>query len=182
MYSLKQFIAEGNILQQRVNKHLSTGSSIGAVSPEGPHTDTPEKKKLAHSEIQKDLEHARKSGHIGGWSGPHKGEYQYGGEHDVSREGSYLVHAAEKGEEGHKKMVNALKNVGNKHKQESILSIHHKSHEGSWHHLNSSDKAGQEENKGKLHYNIKVDPKDTMQKGAGRTKMKGTQHTFTTYK
>ena len=114
MLSLKQYIVEGNPLQQKVNKHLASGHSIGAVSPEGPHTDTPEKKKAAHAEMQKDLDHAHKSGHIGGWSGPHKGEYQYGGEHEVSHEGSYLVHASEKGKEGHNKMVHALKKVGNK--------------------------------------------------------------------
>ena len=43
MLSLKQYIVEGNPLQQKVNKHISQGRSIGAVSPEGAHTDTPEK-------------------------------------------------------------------------------------------------------------------------------------------
>lgn len=180
MLTFKGFLTEGNPLQQKVNKHLKTDHSIGAVSPEGAHTDTPEKKKAAHAEIQKDLESAKKSGHIGGWSGPHKGEYQYGGEHEVSHEGSYLVHAAEKGKEGHNKMVHALKNVGNKHKQESILAVHHATHTGSWHHLDASAKKGQVENQGKVHYNVKVKPGE--ERGKGRTRMKGTDHTFTAYK
>jgi hypothetical protein len=179
MLSLKQYIVEGNPLQQKVNKHLASGHSIGAVSPEGPHTDTPEKKKAAHAEMQKDLDHAHKSGHIGGWSGPHKGEYQYGGEHEVSHEGSYLVHASEKGKEGHNKMVHALKKVGNKHKQESILAVHHKSHEGSWHHLDASAKSRKVENQGKVHYNVKVKPGE--EKGKGRTRL-GANQTFTAYK
>ena len=190
MQSFKQYIQldEGNPLQQKVNKHVSQGRSIGAVSPEGAHTDTPEKLKHAHSEIKKDLEHARKSGHIGGWSGPHKGEYQYKsdeGTEKVSHEGSYLVHAKHEGAEGHKKMVHSLSGIGNKHKQETVLSVHHKTQDANWHHLNNSPKKGEVEHKGKLHYNVKVNPNAESdaekEKGRGRTVLKGSSHSFTSH-
>lgn len=190
MLSLKQHsqLNEGNPLQQKVNKHISNGRSIGAVSPEGAHTDTPEKLEHAHSEMKKDLEHARKSGHIGGWSGPHRGEYQYKsdeGDEKVSQEGSYLVHAKDKGEDGHKKMVHSLSKIGNKNKQESILSVHHETQEAKWHHLNNSPKKGEIEHKGKLRYNVKVNPNAETEaerdKGRGRTGMKNSAHSFTSH-
>jgi len=175
MKTLKQYITEGNELQQRINKHVGKGVSVGAVSPEGSHTDTPEKLKAAHHEIKKDLEAARKAGHIGGWSGPHKGQYQYGGTHEVAHESSYLVHASGEGEEHHKKMVGALSHIGNKHKQESVLSVN-KNKEGHWHHLEKSAKKGESEYQGKLKYDKPL-AKDT-----GRTQMKKGGHSFTTEK
>lgn len=174
MLTFKTYITEGNLLQQRIHKHLSSGKSVGAISPEGPHTDTPEKKKNAHKEIRKDLEHARKHGHIGGWSGPHKGEYQYGsGSHDVAREGSYLVHSAGHSEEHHKNMVKSLSHIGNKHNQESIFSADHKG-QSHWHHLKASPKSGEKEFKGTIHYDVKL------KKSEGRTSMKRGGHSFTT--
>ena len=180
MLSFKQHtqLDEGNVLQQKVNKHVSQGRSIGALSPEGSHTDTPEKLKAAHHEMRSDLEKARKAGHIGGWSGPHKGEYRYAsdsGEEHVGHEGSYMVHAKEAGKEHHDKMVHALSKIGDKHKQQSVLSVNH---EGSakWHHLENSPKKGQIEDKGKLKYNKPLE-KDKVE---GRTKFKS-GHSFTSY-
>jgi hypothetical protein len=175
MKTLKQYITEGNELQQRINKHISKGVSVGAISPEGSHTDTPEKLKAAHKKIQSDLDNARKEGHIGGWSGPHKGQYQYGGTHEVAHESSYVVHAAGEGDEHHKKMVNALSKIGNEHKQESVLSVN-KEKKGHWHYLSKSDKPGKAEYQGKLKYN------KPLAQGTGRTQMKKGGHSFTTEK
>lgn len=166
MLEFKQFITEGNELQQKVNKHVSQGVSVGAVSPEGSHTENPENRKAAHAEIKNDLESARKAGHIGGWSGPHKGQYQYGGEHEVSHEGSYLVHASGEGKEHHERMVGALSKIGNKHKQESVLSVSGEK-KANWHHLNASAKKGETEYRGNLKYNVPLS-----QKSPGRTQMK----------
>jgi len=173
MLNFRQFITEGNELQQRINKHVSNGVGVGAISPEGAHTSTPEKKKGAHEQIRNDLESARKSGHIGGWTGPHKGQYQYGGEHEVSHEGSYIVHAAGNTDEHHKTMVGALSRIGNKHKQESVLSVD-KEKNANWHHLDASEKKGQTEYKGKLKYNVPLS-----QKSPGRTLMKRGSGSFT---
>lgn len=175
MLSFRQFLTEGNELQQKVNKHLAKGVSIGAVSPEGSHTDSPEKLASAHAEIKGHLEKARKEGHIGGWSGPHKGQYQYGGSHEVAKEGSYLVHAAGDKPEHHEKMVGALKKIGNAHKQESILSINRQK-EGHWHHLDASSKAGTSEYQGKVKYDRPLAHE------TGRTQMKKGTHSFTTVK
>ena len=175
MLTFNQFLIEGNELQQRVNKHLAKGVSIGAVSPEGAHTDTKEKLASAHADIKKHLDSARKAGHIGGWSGPHKGQYQYGGKDEVAKEGSYLVHAAGDKPEHHEHMVNALKKIGNAHKQESILSIN-KNKEGHWHHLDKSAKSGEKEYQGKVKYDKPLSHE------TGRTEMKKGGHSFTTVK
>lgn len=175
MKSLIQFINEGNELQQKVNKHITKKVSVGAVSPEGSHTDTPEKKKAAHAELKKDLESQRKAGNIGGWSGPHKGQYQYGGANEVSKEGSYLVHAKGEKERHHNRMVKTLSKIGNKHKQETILSLDKKK-EGHWHHLDKSAKKGEKEYQGKLKYD------KPLEKDTGRTEMKKGGHSFTTVK
>jgi hypothetical protein len=172
---------EGNELQQKVNKHISKGVSVGAVSPEGKHTNTPEKMKAAHAKIKTDLEASRKSGHIGGWSGPHKGQYRYGGEHEVSHEGSYLVHAKSADKKHHGNMLGALKKVGNVHKQETILSVRGNRGNASdknahWHHLNNSKTKGQKEDKGKLKYN------QPLAQDTGRTQMKGSTQSFTSKK
>lgn len=169
----EEILSEGNTLQQRVNKHVTHGVSIGAVSPERSE-HSPEQKKKGHAEIKKDLESARKSGHIGGWSGPHKGQYKYAeGEHDVANEGSYIVHAAGNTAEHHKKMVSALSKIGNKHGQESVLSVGGKSKSAKWHHLSSSPKSGETESQGKLKYN------KPLETGGGRTKLKGSSQSFT---
>lgn len=175
MLSFNQYLIEGNLLQQRVNKHLSKGVSIGAVSPEGAHTQSKEAHDKAHADIKGHLDAARKAGHIGGWSGPHKGQYQYGGKDEVAKEGSYLVHAAGNKPEHHEKMVGALKKIGEKHKQESILSIN-KEKEGHWHHLSASSKSGDREYQGKVKYDKPLSHE------TGRTEMKKGGHSFTTVK
>ena len=175
MQSLKQFISEGNELQQRINKHIVRGESVGAISPEGSHTDTPEKLKAAHSQMKQDLEAARKAGKIGGWSGPHKGQYQYGGHNEVAHESSYVVHAAGHEQEHHDNMVKALSEIGNKHKQESVLSVD-RNKKAQWHYLNKSDKPGTASDQGKLAYNRPL-ARDT-----GRTQLKGSSQSFTSVK
>jgi hypothetical protein len=168
MLTLIQFLNEGNEAQQRINKHLTKGHSVGTISPEGPHTETPEKTKAAHAKMKSDLDSARKSGHISGWSGPHKGQYQYGsGKHDVAKEGAYVVHHSD-----HEQMVKHLKKIGNEHNQETIM---HVKSDGNAHysHLNRSEKKGEEEHKGKMHYNM------PLKQGGGNTKMKGGKTSFT---
>jgi len=191
MLSLKEYLIvsdektvqldEGNLLQQRVNKHLTKGISIGAISPEGPHTDTTEKLHDAHKQIKSDLESARESGHIGGWSGPHKGQYRYGSSpHEVAKEGSYIVHAADSNKESHHNMVNALKHIGNKHNQESVLSVNAKK-SANWHYL-KGEKEGKKEYQGKLKYNKALTYDEKRQEGTGRTEMKKGGHSFTSEK
>jgi hypothetical protein len=171
--SLKQFIVEGNEIQQRVNKHLTKGRSVGTISPEGPHTDTPEKTAAAHKQMQGHLEAARKAGHIGGWSGPHKGQYQYGsGAKDVAKEGAYVVHSKGGEKEHHDSLVHHLKKIGNEHKQESVMHVK-PSGEASYHHLDRSDKKGSEQHLGKMHYNR------PLKQGGGNTQMKKGGHSFT---
>jgi hypothetical protein len=172
MLSLKQYLQldEGNELQQRVNKHLAKGHSIGTVSPEGPHTDTPEKTKAAHAKLRSDLEASRKSGKISGWSGPHKGQYQYGsGSHQVSHEGAYVVHHHD-----HKEMVSHLKKLGNEHNQETTMHVK-PSGEAHYSHLNRSSQKGREEPKGKIHYNV------PLVQDEGNTKMKRGKTSFTVH-
>ena len=165
----------GNLLQQRVNKHVSRGVSVGAISPEGPHTDTKEKLANAHNEMKSDLEKARQAGHIGGWSGPHKGQYRYGDSPDeVAHESSYIVHAAGKGKESHNNMVNSLSKIGRKHNQESVLSVNSKK-KATWHYL-KGEKEGKNEYQGKLKYDRPL-AKDT-----GRTELKRGGHSFTSEK
>jgi hypothetical protein len=81
--------------------------------------------------------------------------------------------------------VHSLSSIGNKHKQESILSVHHKTQESNWHHLNNSPKKGEVEHNGKLHYNVKVNPdaetEEEKQKGRGRTGLKKSGHSFTSH-
>lgn len=180
MLSLKEYfntieldtLNEGNLLQQRVNKHITKGVSIGAISPEGPHTDTPEKLDHAHKTMKLDLEAARKGGHIGGWSGPHKGQYRYGDSpSEVAKEGSYLVHAKDAHEDSHHRMVGALSRIGVKHNQESVLSVS-ANKSAKWHYL-KGEHAGKTESQGKMKYNRPLS-KDT-----GRTEMKKGGHSFT---
>lgn len=191
MLSLKEFIVdsvvqidEGNLLQQRVNKHLAKGVSIGAVSPEGPHTDSPEKLKSAHDTMKNDLESARKSGHIGGWSGPHKGEYKYlrdpsdRSTEDISHESSYLVHAKDESQSSHHNMIKSLKNIGSKHNQESVLSVDAKK-KANWHYL-KGEKEGTREYKGKVHYDLPTRAATKTDPGRpGRTELKRGGHSFT---
>lgn len=169
MQSFKDFLSEGNQLQQKINKQLSRGNSVGTISPEGPHTNTAEKKSAAHSKIKSDLESARKSGHIGGWSGPHSGQYQYGsGSHEVAKEGSYITHSSGSTPEHHDKLLHTLKKLGNAHNQESVLNIK-SSGEGSYHHLDRSERKGKVDNIGKTHYNVPLGIE------GGNTKLKGSK-------
>ena len=174
MMSFKDYLVEGNELQQKVNKHISKGVGIGTISPEGKHTDNKEKKAAAHSDIRADLEAARQAGHIGGWSGPHKGQYRYGGESDVSHEGSYIAHAKSDSDDHHDQMMNKLKEIGNKHKQEAVMSVNAKTKEGHWHYLKNSSQEGKKESQGKLTYNR------PLKKDTGRTQLKKSPHSFTT--
>jgi hypothetical protein len=172
MLSLKQYLQldEGNELQQRIHKHLAKGHSVGTISPEGPHTDTPQKVKSAHEKMKSDLEASRKAGHISGWSGPHQGQYQYGsGSHEVAKEGAYIVHHHD-----HQGMVNHLKKLGNEHNQETTMHIK-PSGEAHYSHLNRSSRKGEEEHKGKVHYNI------PLVKDEGNTKMRRGKTSFTVH-
>lgn len=119
-------IAEGNQNQQRINKKMTSGKSLGFVSHEGSHNqDNPAQKKADEHRLRSDLESARKAGHIGGWSGPHKGQYKYdAGQGDVSKEKSYIVHSAGSTKAHHKQMEKTLKAVGSAHNQESVLTTH----------------------------------------------------------
>jgi len=167
----RQLLDESNLLQQRVNKHISKGVSVGAISPEGPHTNTKEKLEQAHKVIKSDLEEARKAGHIGGWSGPHKGQYKYEDSNDVDSESSYLVHAVHPGENAHHRMVGALSRIGIKHNQESVLSIN-ANKEAKWHYL-KGEKEGKSEDRGTLRYNREL------KGGSGQTAMKRGNQSFT---
>ena len=186
MLSLKEYyntielnqLNEGNELQQRVNKHITKGVSIGAISPEGPHTDTPEKLEHAHKVMKLDLEAARKGGHIGGWSGPHKGQYKYDDSPDsVAKESSYLVHAKNSHENSHHTMVGALSRIGEKHNQESVLSVS-ADKSAKWHYL-KGEHAGKTENKGKMKYDRELKYNKETGEGTGRTEMKKGGHSFT---
>lgn len=173
-----EHLEEGNLLQQRVNKHLAKGVSIGAVSPEGPHTDSKESLQDAHKQIKTDLESARISKHIGGWSGPHRGQYRYGSNpHEVAKEGSYIVHATDSSKDSHHRMVAALKHIGTKHNQESVLSVNAKK-SANWHYL-KGEKEGKEEYQGKLKYNRPLTYDEKKQEGTGRTELKKGGHSFT---
>jgi hypothetical protein len=120
-------LTEGNANQKRVNKHLSAGRSIGIVSHEGPHTDTPARKSAAETHIKSHLEAAKKAGHIGGWSGPHKGQYKYAdGPKDIAKEGSFVVYSAGHSKEHHETLKKTIKHIGNVHNQESVLTAHPK--------------------------------------------------------
>lgn len=168
MLSFQQFIIEGNEVQQRIHKQLVRGHSVGTISPEGPHTDTPAKKKASHVQMRSDLEQARKEGHISGWSGPHKGQYQYGsGAHEVAKEGAYVVHHYHHGD-----MVKKLKELGNKHNQETIMHVA-PSGEAHYSHLNRSEKRGEEQHMGRMHYN------KPLKQGGGNTQLKHGKTSFT---
>jgi len=176
-----EHLEEGNLLQQRVNKHLAKGVSIGAISPEGSHTDTKESLHDAHKQIKTDLESARSSGHIGGWSGPHRGQYRYGSNpHEVAKEGSYIVHATDSNKDSHHRMVTALKHIGTKHNQESVLSVNAKK-SANWHYLRG-EKEGTKEYQGKLKYNKPLTYDEKKQEGTGRTELKRGGHSFTSEK
>ena len=183
-YVSKRIIEEGNELQQRFHKHISRGIGIGAVSPEGDHTKTEEEIDAAHAMIRSDLESARKSGHIGGWSGPHKGQYRYDkGEGDIAHEKSYLAHAKSDSDEHHDQMVDKLKEIGNKHNQETILVVNPKNKKGHWHYLkNSWDKKKKKSKDGEKAYQGKVVYNRPLKQSTGNTQIKDTKHSFTTIK
>jgi hypothetical protein len=147
-------IAEGNQNQQKINKKLSSGKSLGFISHEGPHNEgNPAQRKADERTLRTDLESARKAGHIGGWSGPHKGQYKYAsGPKDVAKEKSYIIHSAGSTKEHHAQLRHTLKALGNKHNQESVLDVH-PSGKASLSHLKRSPKTGQKERMGTLTHN-----------------------------
>jgi len=182
----KSLVKEGNVLQQRFNKFLSNGISVGMISPEAgeylvkelkvgktgdPDTDNAIDKKNAKKVIPKDLESARSQGLIGGWSGPNVGVYQPDPEADVYPEDSYIVHAVDSSEEKTELMIETLKEIGTKYNQESIMYVYPNG-ESYWFYLKDSwdgkHKQGEIVSKGKLHYDVPLHARGDIQ---GRTEL-----------
>jgi len=180
----KSLLSEGNVLQQRFNKWLSKGITIGMISPETSQysgelriSDDEDKNKAnAKLKIKDDLRDAVSSGLIGGWSGPNTGIYQPEPDSDVYPEESYIVHAIDSSKEKTDAMIQTLKSIGKKYGQESIMVV---LPNGSsyWLYLRDAydydtnevkHKKGSIVGKGKLHYNVPLHARQDIQ---GRTEL-----------
>ena len=179
---------EGNPVQQRFNKWLDRGYTLGMISPESTHDHMVKAHKgsipLAHEKMVKGLYYGRKANEILGWTGPHAGQYVYnpGDSSDpsedqpleVGQEGSYIVIPTGTDEESVQKMIRFLKKLGNAFFQESVMIITpDKQTKYIYLKRRMPDKADQEYEVGKAHYNKELATSTKSFGAGGRTAFRG---------
>lgn len=178
---------EGNPVQQKFNKWLERGYTLGIVSPESTEEhmlkahegSTP----LAHKKMVKGLYYGKKANEILGWTGPHAGQYVYNPEADsnpsedqplhVGQEGSYIVIPTGTDEESVQKMIRFIKKMGNAFFQESVMIIT-PDRQTKYIYLKRRvpHKADQEDPIGKAHYNKPLATSTKSFGAGGRTAFK----------
>jgi hypothetical protein len=167
MRTYKEYMREGNPLA-KIHKTISSGGSVGTVSPETSETNTRKTKKVAHAAMKKTLRGLSDKGAIS-YTGPHSGRYKYSGTDEPAKEGSYVLKPGKDPKKA-KHFEKILKAVGSRFKQQSVMKVDKKG--GDLHYTDGEHK-GEKEHLGKIHYNKKL------KKGSGDTKMKGKDASFT---
>ena len=179
---------EGNPVQQKFNKWLERGYTLGIISPESTNEHMTKAHEgsipLSHEKMVKGLYYGKKANEILGWTGPHAGQYVYNIDSSsdpsedqplhLGQEGSYIVIPTGTDEESVQKMIRFIKKIGNAFFQESVMIIT-PDRQTKYIYLKRRvpHKADQEDHIGKAHYNKELATSTKSFGAGGRTAFRG---------